>query len=67
MEDLGHRLVVATGDLQHEVCIEVLRDLVDGIDSGSELILLLSADVEDPVGVLAPLGLNEVSYPLDGV
>jgi len=67
LEGLGHRLVVAAGDLLHEVRIEVLSDLVDGIDSGSKLILLLSADIEDPVGVLAPLALNEVPYLLNRV
>ena len=31
------------------------------------MILLLSADVEDSVGVLAPLGLDQVPDPLNGV
>ena len=62
LEGLGHRLVVAAGDLQHEVLVEVGSYLINGVDSRYQLVLLLSADIEDSVGVLAPLGLNQVPY-----
>ena len=67
LEGLCHRLVVAPGDLLHEVCIEVLSNFVYGINSGNKLIFLLSADIEDSKGVLAPLGLDEVPYSFNGV
>ena len=67
LEGLGHRLIIAPRNLQHEVFVEIICDLIDGIDSGSKLILLLSADVEDSVGVLAPLGFYKVPYPFDRV
>ena len=63
MQGLGHRLVVATGDLQYEVFVEVLGDFVDGINSGNKLILLLPRIIKDPIGILSPLGLYEVPYP----
>ena len=59
---ISHRLIIASRNLQNEVFFEIICDLIDGIDSGSKLILLLSADIEDSVGVLAPLGLYEVPY-----
>jgi len=67
LEGLGHRLVVAAGDLTHQVLIEVVGDFVDGIDCRYELVLLLTGDVEDPKGVLSPLALNQVPYSFNGV
>ncbi len=67
MEGLGHRLVITAGDLQHQVFVQVVGDLVDGVNSGNQLVLLLSGDVEDPEGVLAPLALDQVPDPLDRV
>jgi hypothetical protein len=45
LEGLRHRLVVAAGDLLHEVLVEVLGDFIDGIDSGYELIFLLPRNI----------------------
>jgi len=67
LDCLGHLLVVAPGDQAHEVLIESICDLVDGVHCSDQLILLLESDVEDPVGVLAPLALYQIPYPLDGV
>ena len=67
MEGLGHRLVVAAGDLLHEVLVEVLCDFFDGFHSSKQLILFLPCDVEYPVAVPAPFTLDNVPYPLNGV
>ena len=67
MEGLSHRLVITAGDLQHQVFVQVVGDLVDGVNSGNQLVLLLSGDVEDSEGVLAPLALDQVPDPLDRV
>ena len=67
LEGLSHRLVVAAGDLQHEVLVHVGSDFIDSIHCCDELILLLTGDVEDSIGVLSPLALDQVPYPLDGV
>lgn len=55
LEGLGHRLVVAAGDLKHQVFVEVGSYFIDSVHCGHELILLLTRDVEDSIGVLSPL------------
>ena len=45
LEGLSHRLVVAAGDLAHEVFVHVLGNFFNGIDSRYQLILLLAGDV----------------------
>ena len=54
LEGLSHRLVVAAGDLKHEVFVQVARDLIDGIHCGHELIFLLSSDVKDSEAIPSP-------------
>ncbi len=67
MEGLGHRLIVAPGNLAHEVFVQVVSDLIDGVHCGHELVLLLPGNVEDPEAVPAPFALHNVPYPFDRV
>ena len=67
MQGLGHCLVVAPRNLQHEVLIEILSDLIYGIDSCLELILFLPCDVKYPVAVPTPFTLDNVPYSFDRV
>ena len=67
MQGLGHRLVVAASDLLHGVGVELLGDSIDCIDRLSQLVVLLLGNVQDPIGVPAPLCLHEVPYLLNWI
>jgi hypothetical protein len=45
LEGLGHRLIIAPRNFQHQVFVEVGSNFIDGIDSRYQLILLLAGDV----------------------
>ena len=66
-QGLGHRLVVAPGDLLNEVLIKIVGDFIIGVNSGDQLVLLLSGYIKNSKGVLPPLAFNEVPYPFDRV